>query len=475
MQRYEKGKLGKLIVQDWTILAHYSEIPRLYILTDRQCAALISLATFLEWSTRYKNLPVDADIDAFASETKFNLMNPITCGMLQECLQPLFDTLRAQVLQDANFRDWGTDDPTGQPLPESSRTADQAAGSNPTCNLDILWAQCEQSIRYGVALVLDVLQVAEAATNNVELAAIFAQVPVLDELGADAIAGYVAFIQQSIADNYEAQVTETYIQEAACELFCLCIEDCTITLERLQAIFQARVEGYFDSPMGVLSTIGDFFGYFVGNPLAGAIIADAMHLLIWAGGTLTNYFLGDVGTLTLQTVLELAVNDGNSDWTILCNCGWISTPDFTISDYGFASLGGFSSGSGGAWVNGVGFVGAHGVASGNSYHMVQIALPVDSCELRYMKVVFDITNGLQEPGLPLVLATDTVEFYTNETPATDGTDREISATGTDDAADNLIIRVQSGFDAASSVDPGGTVVVKSAVFRGIGTKPSQLP
>lgn len=318
MQRYEKGNLGKLIVQDWNILAHYSEVPRLYILSDRQCAALISLATFLEWSTRYKNLPVDADIDAFASETKFNLMNPITCGMLQECLQPLFDTLRAQVLQDANFRDFGTDDPTGVPLSEASRSRDQAAGSNPTCDLDILWAQCTQTIEYTVTIITDVLEKAEEATNQTELAGVIAALPVLDELGADAIAGYAAFIQECIAENYAADITTAYKDEAACELFCLCKGDCQITLERLQQVFQSRVESYFASPMGILNTITDLFAYFVGNPPDGTIIADAMHLVLWAGGVLTNQFLGDVGTKTLQTVLLLAVNDANDDWLILC-------------------------------------------------------------------------------------------------------------------------------------------------------------
>jgi len=243
----------------------------------------------------------------------------MNCEELTECITPLLADLRDQIIQDFTFKQYGTDDPTGVPLPEESRSANQAGTSNPTCDYDILWSQCLQVMEYTVDVVLAVLAQAEAATNPTELAQVLTDLPVIDELGGDAIAGYIGFVQDCLAENYEADVTAPdYVEIAACELFCLAKADCSITLERIQQVFQSRVESYFDTPFGALGTIVDLFSYFVGNPVDGTIIADAMNLVLLAGGVLTNQFLGDVGTKTLQALLVLAVNDASSDWITLC-------------------------------------------------------------------------------------------------------------------------------------------------------------
>jgi len=243
----------------------------------------------------------------------------MNCEELTACITPLLDAQREQIIQDMTFKQYGTDDPTGVPLPEATRTANQAGASNPTCDYDILWSQCLQTIEHTIALVLAVLAKAEEATNPTELAAVLMQLPVVDELGGDAIAGYISFIQEGISDGYAADVTPTtYAEQAACELMCLARGDCSITLERIQQVFQARVESYFDTPFGAITTFAEFFGYFAGSPIDGNIVADALNLLVWTGGLLTNQFLGDVGTKTLQALLLLAVNDASSDWEILC-------------------------------------------------------------------------------------------------------------------------------------------------------------
>lgn len=242
----------------------------------------------------------------------------MNCEEMQECLQPLFDALRQQVNQDAIFRQYGTENPTGTKLPPEAITENQAAGTNPECDYDILWAQSLQVIEYANFLITDALEIAESAANDMELVEVITQLPVIDELGADAIAGYINALQEGLSENYLAQYTSTYRDEAACSLFCLAQEDCEITLERISQVFRTRIETHFSSPMGVLGTIADLFAYFVDRDIDGTIIADFLMLIIWEGGILTNQFLGDVGTKSLQTILQLAVNDANNDWEILC-------------------------------------------------------------------------------------------------------------------------------------------------------------
>ena len=242
----------------------------------------------------------------------------MNCEELQECLQPLFDALRQQVNQDAIFRQYGTENPTGVPLSEEAINADLANASNPECDLDILWAQCLQVIEYSNQLIMDALEIAESAANDMELVEAITQLPVIDELGADAIAGYINLLQEGLAENYAAQYTQEYLDDAACALFCLAKADCAVTLERISQVFKTRVEAHFSTPFGALATISDLFFYFIDLDIDGTIIADVLMLIIWEGGVLTNQLLGDVGTKSLETLLQLAVNDANDDWLILC-------------------------------------------------------------------------------------------------------------------------------------------------------------
>jgi len=319
MPRYEKGTQGKLIVQDWEVVTGYPDTPLLYILTRQQAAALISLAEFLEWRTRWENLPVDADIDAFASETMFNLMNPITCGMLTECLEPLFDNLRAQIKQDALFEQYGTQYPAGVPLPPEALEAPLAEGSNPTCNLDIVWAQAEQLVDYSNTMITDTLEQVETATNNVELAQVVTSLPILDELGADAIAGYIELLLDGVAENYAAEFDLAYRNGLACEIFCSAKGDCEITIQKVYDILLARVTGHFGSPGETIGTIFNLLTYLVDQDIDGDVVVDTLFFLLWGGAKLINSFIQDVGTTALETIMELAVNDANNDWETLCD------------------------------------------------------------------------------------------------------------------------------------------------------------
>jgi len=307
-------------VQDWEVVTGYPDTPLLYILTRQQAAALISLAEFLEWRTRWENLPVDADIDAFASETMFNLMNPITCGMLTECLEPLFDNLRAQIKQDNLFEQYGTQYPAGVPLPPEALEAPLAAGSNPTCDLDIVWSQAEQLVDYSNTMITDTLEQVETATNNIELAQVITSLPILDELGADAIAGYIELLLDGVAENYAAEFDLAYRNTLACEIFCSAQGDCEITIQKVYDILLARVTGHFGTPGEALSTIGNLLSYLVDQDIDGDVVVDTLFFLLWGGAKLINSFIQDVGTTALETIMTLAVNDANSDWETLCDC-----------------------------------------------------------------------------------------------------------------------------------------------------------
>jgi len=243
----------------------------------------------------------------------------MNCEELRECLQPLFDALRDQVNQDAIFRQYGTENPVGVPLPPEVTTAPLAPGSNPTCDSDVLWSQCEQLVDYSNTMITDTLEQLETATNNIELAQVITSLPILDELGADAIAGYVELLFDGIAENYAAEYDLSYRNTLACEIFCLCQDDCEITIDRVYSILLARVTAHFGSPGETINTIGNLLSYLVDQDIDGDVIVDTLFFLLWGGAKLINSFIQEVGSKALETILNLAVNDANDDWVLLCD------------------------------------------------------------------------------------------------------------------------------------------------------------
>lgn len=241
-----------------------------------------------------------------------------SCEELAECLMPLLENLQTSIIQQMTFNQYGTNYPTGVPLPPEATSENMAGDSNPTCDYDILWAQCWQAVTYADILITDALELAESATNDVELVQVITALPVIDELGGDAIAAYIEVLLEGINDNYAAQVTEAYLQEAACALFCMCRADCVVNLDRLYKVYYDRMVAAFGTPSEAFTTITDLLAYVVDQEIEGSLIADALNMVIWGGGILSNQFLGDIGTTSLAALLALAVNDANDDWIILC-------------------------------------------------------------------------------------------------------------------------------------------------------------
>lgn len=320
MPRYEQGTMGKLAIQDWEVITSYEDEPLLYILTRQQAASLLGMTDFLYWLTRWKNPPGQDEIDAFAAETEFNLMNPITCAMLQECLQPLFDAQLAEINGLINMSKYGDDVQPGEPMTEEERETDLAAGTNPTCDLDILCGQAGNLILYWIQTVLDILENAEAATNTAEFADVITQVTGLDELSADVITGYITFVQESINEGYAAAVTIEYQEAVQCSLWCKSKGDCEITPDDLYDVFRERVETTLGSPLPAFNSLIDLFQFFYGVPMDSTLIPDVMHLIMAGGGVLANVFMGDVGVKPLQILMAMWADEPDNNCSLICVC-----------------------------------------------------------------------------------------------------------------------------------------------------------
>jgi len=360
--------MNKAFVQDWNTLSEMDDTQRLCrAITERQIAALATLTEYLGWLTRYDNPPSQDVLNAFSSETLNNLITEgcdMNCEELIECLQPLFDAIdeQFQAVQDQLYMmQYGDTNAPNVPLSPTKTAQNLASGTNPTCNKNVLWAQSTQTVDYAVQLVHDALELAASATNDVELIKVITALPGLDEVGADALAGYIDLLLEGVALNFDAQVTDAYKEEVSCQIFCAAV-NCNLSLDTINGVMIERVNAHFPGfSTETFANSADLLLYFVDQEIEGTIIADVLLSVVIYGGVLSNIFLGDVGTKALETVLRLAVNDANSDWLILCpDCPQVlpvlATVELPGNDTGLDLLNGtaYSVTSAGMWTGGTG-------------------------------------------------------------------------------------------------------------------------
>lgn len=245
----------------------------------------------------------------------------MNCEELTACITPLLEDFASQITQNVNnFNEYGTNNP-GQPLTEEESGQNLAGGSNPTCNPDIVWAQCLSIVQFTNRLITDLFEQIESKTNVVELAQLFNSVPfvryVTNAIGEEAAVDLIAYYQEAVSEGYLAEYTEAIEQEIACQLFCIARLDCNISVDLLDYVFSQRVASIVPDTPGDLI---ELLALLAGISLSASDVVNLMFWFAWKGAKLAEFFIADAfsGTFNLQTLLNLAVNDANNDWVLLC-------------------------------------------------------------------------------------------------------------------------------------------------------------
>lgn len=361
MVTYDSHTMGKLIIQDWNVIAGYPDVPLLYILTPQQAATLVALCPPQKWLTRWDNPPDQDYLDQFVAETMFNLMNPITCAMLQACLSELFEAQTTEITNIlTNINNYGTSNP-GVPMTGGELAQNLAGGTNPSCNLNILWAQCLALVQYTNRSIVDILEKVEAATNINELAALVDGVPLLgwiaEFFGSELMTDTINYFQEAIQESYDAQYTEAVEYELACGLFCLSQLGCDISVAGIYDFVFDRVQAIVpDNPAEFI----DMIEMLAGIDFDGTNVVDLMFWFCWGGVKLASFAVGEpITTAALENITALAVNDANNDWEALCgdcppecpvwqfgnNGGWVWVEGADYSDGWKRSVAGHIQGS----------------------------------------------------------------------------------------------------------------------------------
>lgn len=226
----------------------------------------------------------------------------------------------------------------------AQRLEDMAAGLGASCDEDAWWGASLALVQRLNRANEDALEQLESATNPLDFASsVIGSVPVLDELGVDAILGWAEFLQDNIAENYLAQYTTAYEEEVACDLFCIALENCELTAEQMFDYFFARV----GSSISWASLLQDVLGYLIGRTWSGTQIADFMMLSQIGFRRLLGRFTGDYLAFNdIAMSVRLGLNNPSSDWEIICDdcpevwsfVGLIGDPMPDDTDYLFGTI-----------------------------------------------------------------------------------------------------------------------------------------
>lgn len=367
--------------------------------------------------------------------------------------------------------------PYGTNLPDEALSRDFASGTNPICNLDVLWAQCLAIAVTTNQAIMDVLEKVEVETNVVELATdLFSSVPLVATVkniaGIDGVLALINYFQDSVAEEYAAQYTTTPggVQDTiACALFCACRGDCVVSIDRIVGVLNDRLAVYTSPPS--LAGLQDFIAAIAGVDIDTTFVVDMAFYVAWGAVHVANFLFGGRFDDVLQIVLALAVNDANDDWIILCtDCPeeWSRTVDFTSFDGGMTVNDGF-----GHWTDGVGWVGDC-VNFGLNYlaSILQMTL-ADAVEITGMSVtrtVIDFESVDTLTDRLWVIADSSGNWRATQTAA-NATDRVLEYSGGSDTQTTFGFTVHGGDGIAC---PAGSVVATSMTVTGFGIVPPEL-
>jgi hypothetical protein len=352
---------------------------------------------------------------------------------------------------------------TGEPIyregGQNENDLELGAGNNPTCDKDKLFGGLVSVIDRANTNNLDALQILEVSTNTEEwvgevaLGVFGIEAPLMQSL-----VDWANFIQNSILENYEAQITNEYLEELYCGLFCLTRDTCVLTPEILTNYFYDRL----GSQLTYQSLIDDTLLFLVTGLWSGTELADVMFLSQFAIRAQLGKWFADIAFGSVDFDFRLGITQPDSRWLLLCtDCEW--TENF---------LDGFGKGD---WVAEPAqnntfatydaindqWIGAYNLDTTNR---IIIDIPFASTEITHVSFDIDIQNENDTNPRPQQIFIDDIEV-------------EISA----NLADGLHTIEWDGSNTATSITlygradqatgGAGECAIKSITVRGKGVNP----
>jgi len=217
------------------------------------------------------------------------------------------------------------------------------------CDPDLMYGAMTQMVDLFHRLILDFLENAVALTNwaqKVEYSV--SSIPLIGSLPFDEQIGFIAIAVENIQENYAASYNEGLRNDYICDLFCLALDGCEISLFGMAKYFGLA----FWKDITEITWL-DLIEYLLEGIFSGTELVHFIHTILAFSLAAGAEFLGISGDL-LTAMVKSFYNDPDSDWETLCDACEVGSSVlffFPESHYGFTILPDFK----GSWESGEGF------------------------------------------------------------------------------------------------------------------------
>jgi len=264
------------------------------------------------------------------------------CEAVAQCItdenEALIDALAAALANNEKLRNAISDAQEanggatpGLPLSESAAARDtlpdNMRDAEGNCIPNRVWGGNLYLVQSGDRAIKDFFEILQAAVEIIEASAILVQnIPAIGGYAAST-AQFAAKLQTVVAAGYNAAYTQEYEESLACDIFCVSLSDCSLSIDEIINILNNRLT----SPMD-LADMGEFMANVIAGTFIGDEIADVAFLLYFTALKFGQQFAEKLGIRPLTDLMELGAAQLASDnWSILCDCAdiWVHEIDFT--------------------------------------------------------------------------------------------------------------------------------------------------
>ncbi len=395
------------------------------------------------------------------------------CQLILDCLD---DT---PALQQA-IASYSLVSPIAQTAPEIQANLDAELVNEPVgCDQDIMFGMVTGYTDLMNTISEDILEIFAAASSPAgRIGDIIEAIPVIGEAPLDDLFQFVESFITDLNDAYAGAYTSQVRDDIRCDLFCLTVDTCNLTLE------QAR--DYFYDELGQvisLTTWDGFLDDIIALSYSGLPAVWALHLLI----TQTIIFGGELvgfDTSRLLATIQSLYNDPDSDWTTVCTvCLWACILDFEVKEHGFTPFVGYLGANYSVWVTTEGFNSVDVQSDATHYRRtstIDITL-ADAVHVDDIEMLYDYVKGSFTSGSLTAIALTTKIGGSGGTPvssktitadaSSDGDNQTITDT-VNGTIDYIQLFLRASFQTSASYS--GTAQIKKLTIDGTGIKPPEF-
>ncbi len=322
----------------------------------------------------------------------------------------------------------------------------------------------------------EVLQAIEVLTNPSEIAAELADN--IPGLGALASAADVAnWIQNTAKEEYDLAWSTSVRDDLACLIYCEMLDECTISFGMLNQIY---LDNTIEIPP-VVDTLLEWVVWLIGLPFTAPLQTVCSISML---GMIAMRFGGKFGEMTLgiqtlKTMVQLAEDETNSNWDILCtDCGWCINTNWDVDEDGWEVADD---------LGGAGFYQFEGwnytdiVRLGQARRSISIEKSFTSANFTRIDLLFDFLLGSYPVTLDCLIIvtelsevrTDVITIDTNDITDANG-QHEIWVDAGGQEADYFKLWARSSADSTEPFVYDGDVFFHNVRFCGDGDKPGDL-